>query len=129
MSEKQRNLRQKGSFYEQQAALYLESIGFTILDRNVYTKKGEIDLVCRETVSFYGKKISYLVFVEVKYRSSQSHGWAVEAVNARKRNHIMKSAQIYLKYHDMSFEQPIRFDVLAIDEEQITLYRNAWGGM
>ena len=38
------NKRQTGSFYEDKAAEYLESIGYDILCRNFYGKGGEIDI-------------------------------------------------------------------------------------
>ena len=55
-----------------------------------------------------------LVFVEVKERSGDSHGTAVEAVTGRKRRHIVRAARIYAAAHGRS-EAAIRFDVVAID--------------
>ena len=51
------NKRQTGSFYEDKAAEYLESIGYDILCRNFYGKGGEIDIVAKDNET--------LVFVEV----------------------------------------------------------------
>jgi len=104
-------------------------LGYFILERNYYTKTGELDLVCRETISDFGKPVSYLVFVEVKYRSSLRYGYASEAVNQRKQKRIYKSAQMYMKHHGYAFDQPIRFDILAIDGNEIKLIKNAFGGM
>lgn len=123
------NLRAIGKQYEQIAAAYLQEHGYLILDRNYYTRRGELDLICREWVRQGKRSVPYLVFVEVKYRSSRSYGYAEEAVTAVKCSRMMKSAQIYMKHHGISFSQPVRFDILAIDGREIRLIRNAFGGM
>lgn len=112
------NKREKGSYYEEKAAEYLRSRGYKILVRNFRCHMGEIDLVCRE-----GR---YLVFVEVKYRSSRGQGGAFMAVDARKQHKISQVAAYYLVKHRMPDTTPCRFDVVAIDGEQIHLLRNAF---
>ena len=64
------NKRRVGSVYEEKAAEYLEKDGYRILKRNFYCRSGEIDLIAS------GKEGSgsVLVFVEVKYRFSDSIG-------------------------------------------------------
>ena len=56
------NNRRTGSEYEARAAEYLTANGYRILERNFRCRQGEIDLIAQDG--------SYLVFVEVKYRSS-----------------------------------------------------------
>ena len=70
------NKRRVGSVYEEKAAEYLEKDGYRILKRNFYCRSGEIDLIAS------GKEgsDSVLVFVEVKYRFSDSIGLPEEAV-------------------------------------------------
>lgn len=116
-----KNKRQIGFCYEQQAAAYLEEQGYTLLEHNYYCRLGEIDLIAREG--------GYLVFVEVKYRSTSGSGSAAEAVHKAKQKRIYQCAQMYMKQQRISFFQPIRFDVLAVDGTQITLIKNAFGGM
>lgn len=77
------NKRQTGSFYEDKAAEYLESIGYDIICRNFYGKGGEIDIVAKDNEA--------LVFVEVKYRSSVRYGFPEEAVDYRKQYRIKKN--------------------------------------
>src|SRR5213080_4432841 len=75
---------------EEEAARFLSRCGYAILDKNVRTRVGEIDLVAKE-----GKT---LVFVEV---------------HTRKQNKLGKLAQSYLKLKRLR-EQPCRFDVVAV---------------
>lgn len=116
-----KNKRQIGFCYEQQAARYLEEQGYILLEHNYYCRLGEIDLIARHE--------GYLVFVEVKYRSTSGSGSAAEAVNKAKQRKIYQCAEVYMKQHRISFSHPVRFDVLAVDGSEITLIKNAFGGM
>ena len=115
------NKRMTGSLHEQQASLYLKDRGFRILEQNYRCRIGEIDLIAEED--------DYLVFIEVKYRKSDSFGTAAEAVGSAKQKTIMKCAQVYMKYKSIDFYHKIRFDVVAIDGSRIKLIRNAFGGI
>ena len=112
------NKRQTGSFYEDKAAEYLESIGYDILCRNFYGKGGEIDIVAKDNET--------LVFVEVKYRSSVRSGFPEEAVDYRKQYRIRKTAMLYIARNGKSFDCPIRFDVISILGTKITHIKDAF---
>ena len=71
------NKRVTGADNEQRATEYLIDNGYSILERNFRNKTGEIDIIA--------KKDNYIVFVEVKYRSNNKYGYAVEAVNYKKQ--------------------------------------------
>ena len=60
------NKRTVGSRYEEEAAAFLQKQGFQILEKNYRDRYGEIDIIAKEN--------GYLVFVEVKYRSSLRRG-------------------------------------------------------
>ncbi|HET6365990.1 MAG TPA: YraN family protein [Pseudomonadales bacterium] len=90
---------------EDEAARFLARCGYAILDRNVRTRSGEIDLVAKE-----GKT---LVFVEVKTRKVIEGDPPQAAVNVRKQNRLGKLAHGYLKSKRMR-EVPCRFDVVAV---------------
>ena len=78
--------RSTGLKGEEAAARFLTRSGYEILDKNVRTRAGEIDLVARE-----GKT---LVFVEVKTRKDVVEGDPPQAaVNTRKQNRLGKLAQ------------------------------------
>ena len=111
------NKRKTGSRYEKQAAAFLEKQGVRILERNFFCRSGEIDLVARDG--------NYLVFVEVKYRATAVSGEAAAAVDIRKQRRISRAAQFYLLRYGYG-EPPCRFDVVAIDGEEIHWIRNAF---
>jgi putative endonuclease len=90
---------------EEEAARFLARCGYAILDKNVRTRAGEIDLVARE-----GKT---LVFVEVKTRRDLEGDPPQAAVNTRKQNRLGKLAHGYLKLKRLR-EMPCRFDVVSI---------------
>lgn len=112
------NNRKVGEKYEQIAKNYLIEQGYQILESNYFCKAGEIDLIAREK--------EYLVFIEVKYRKNKLAGFGMEAVHIRKQKTISRCAIFYLMEHHLSLEQPMRFDVVSIDMEQITLIKNAF---
>lgn len=112
------NKRRTGSIYEQTAAMYLEAKGMRIVARNFYTRGSEIDLIARD-----GK---YLVFIEVKYRSDAAKGYALEAVDIRKRRAVIAAARIFLYRYKFSEDTPCRFDVIGIDGGKITHIENAF---
>lgn len=90
---------------EELAARYLEGKGLLILERNLRTPLGELDLVARD-----GRT---LVFVEVKSRRGTSFGVPQEAVGPRKQRQILRSALWYLAGRKLG-EPLMRFDVVAV---------------
>lgn len=111
------NKRSIGANYEQIAGEYLKTKGYEIIQYNFYSKSGEIDIVANHG--------GYLVFVEVKYRESNKNGHPLEAVSITKQKAISKCAAYYLKKNKIS-DIPVRFDVVGILGEQITLIQNAF---
>lgn len=112
------NKRMLGSEYEQRAAEYLAGQGLTILGRNYRCRQGEIDLIAGDG--------SYLVFVEVKYRSDVSKGDPAEAVGFHKQQRIRAAARYYLYQNRYGEDTPCRFDVIAILNEEIRWIRDAF---
>lgn len=113
------NKRKVGQEQEVKAACFLRTQGYQILEQNYRCKKGEIDLIAREG--------QYLVFVEVKYRHTTGSGMPEEAVDLRKQRQISRVAAWYLAQKGLDVYTPCRFDVVAITEEEIRLYRDAFG--
>lgn len=112
------NTRQIGAAFEDLAVKYLISQGYQMVERNFRCRLGEIDIIATDG--------EYICFIEVKYRWNQSVGAAVDAVNAIKQRKIVRVANYYLMKHGKSEWTPCRFDVAAIDGDQITLYKNAF---
>lgn len=89
---------------EDAAERYLKKNHYKILTRNYRTRAGEIDLIA--------SKGNVLCFVEVKTRTGQAYGLPCEAVDARKRAHIIRTAQWYLMQHP--WDGLFRFDVMEV---------------
>lgn len=110
--------RSIGNSYEQIAYKYLESIGYNIIERNFKSRSGEIDIIA--------KKDGYIRFIEVKYRSSPKYGFPEEAVDYKKQRLISRAASYYLYKHKYSEDTLVCFDVVAILDNEIILYENAF---
>ena len=100
------NKRKTGAEYENLAAQYLKEQGYTILKQNYRNRFGEIDILA--------KKDEVLVFVEVKFRSTNACGAPLEAVDMRKQRKISRTALYYYAGHGYEENIPCRFDVIAI---------------
>lgn len=115
------NKRTVGSKYEQAAGEFLIKKGYRIIAYNYRCKLGEIDIIALDG--------DELVFVEVKYRASSRYGSPMEAVDYRKQNKIYMVANYYLMEQHISKYTKVRFDVVGILGKEITLIKNAFGGM
>ena len=91
-----------GAFGEDAACEYLEDNDYEISERNFSLKTGEIDIIA--------EKDGCTVFVEVKTRKSNLYGEPSEAVNWKKREHIRRTALLYLN----SLDTEMRFDVIEV---------------
>lgn len=112
------NNREKGAQKEQEVCAYLLSKGIIIKERNFRCRQGEIDMI--------GYDGACLVFFEVKYRRSQSAGSAAEAVGYTKQRKICRTADYYRMTHHCGEDVPVRFDVIAIDGEELRWIKNAF---
>jgi putative endonuclease len=97
-----------GRWGEATAAAYLESHGYTILERNFHTAHGEIDIVA--------SKAAELVFVEVKTRSSHTFAYPEDSVTKNKQAHMLLAGAQYLQMHPECGES-WQFDVIAIERK------------
>ena len=108
-----------GRWGESLAADYLVDLGYVVLERNVRTRYGEIDLVALqvEESPYPAESAQVTVFVEVKTRSTQTFGLPEESVTAHKREHLIAAAQSYLQDHP-DLGGVWRIDVIAIQRLQ-----------
>jgi putative endonuclease len=114
---------QIGARGEALAAHYLNSIGCTILARNFRRYKGEVDILCTDG--------SFLVAVEVKSRSSLSHGEPESAIDQLKIDLMTMAAGFYQELHGL--QQELRFDIVSVyfpkkGPAQLTHFRDAFHG-
>ncbi|MEW6544008.1 MAG: YraN family protein [Nitrospirota bacterium] len=100
MSDARRTFGEAG---ESEAERYLRRKGYRILERNVRSRAGELDLVARLG--------DVLVFVEVKARRTDAYGGAPYAVDGRKRARLIRLASQYLARRRLR-NQSCRFDVI-----------------
>ena len=116
----QKNFYKKflGRAGEVKSAEYLKKKGYKILKTNYKTAIGEIDLIAEDN--------EYVVFVEVKTRTSADYGQPSEAVNLKKQDKYYKVASQYLQREKKS-NCPCRFDVIEIENGQINHILNAFG--
>jgi putative endonuclease len=110
--------RSVGRRGEEEAARFLEKQRLVILDRNVRSRLGEIDLVARDG--------QILVFVEVKARREGRGDPPEVGVTGRKQRRLGRLAQHYLKWKGLG-EVRCRFDVVAItldDQDRVKAVRH-----
>ncbi len=113
-----RNTVQTGRAGEDLAAAFLEANGHEILERNFRCRSGEIDIISRQD--------GYLVFSEVKYRSTGVFGLPAEAVDRRKQKRISDAAAYYLYHNGYGTDVPCRFDMIAVSADRCRVYENAF---
>ena len=99
--------REQGDKFEWLAWSWLEAQGYSLLGKNYVRRIGEIDLIVRAPDQLT------IVFVEVRYRSTEQFGGGVESVDFRKRKKLVRTANSWLqKYADQA--TPARIDLIAI---------------
>lgn len=101
---------------EKKAAEYLRKKGYTVSALNYRSKFGEIDIIA--------EKDGVTVFVEVKTRSGKAYGMGYESVTQKKQQKLILTAQNYFREKG---ETAARFDVISIDNTEITHIENAFG--
>jgi len=99
--------RDKGARYELLALKHLKTNGLKLVEKNYHCRLGEIDLIFRED--------DCLVFVEVRYRSSNRFGSAAHSVDEKKQAKIARTASMFLGQNPGMNHCLVRFDVVAFD--------------
>ncbi len=114
--------RDTGRLGEKLAQDFLIKRGYRILETNYRSPEGEIDIIAR-----HGE---YLVFIEVRTKTSLSFGGPEESITLTKKARLIASAQHYQQSHD---NLPLlwHIDVVAVrlnqkgELSQIDLIENA----
>jgi putative endonuclease len=115
--------RQCGDAAENKALAHLQRAGLVLVQRNYRVARGpsarggEVDLIVRE-------RDGTLVFVEVRRRRSALFGGAAASVDVRKQRRIVFAARHFLLR--FASPPPCRFDVVAIDGEDVQWLRAAF---
>lgn len=107
-----------GDAKERLAERFLSRQGATVIERNLHGPMGEIDLILEHE--------HCLIFVETRYRKNKSFGGAAVSVSASKRKKIIATAQYYLQSNPKRQHSPCRFDVIAIEGDDINWIKDAF---
>ena len=89
---------------EEFAQKYLDEHSYTILERNWRNNKAEIDIIA--------KKNNWMVFIEVKTRSSEAFGSPETFVSEKQQGLIISAAHQYIEKNDLDLEA--RFDIITL---------------
>lgn len=105
-----------GKIGETIAAKYLKKNKYRIISRNVHVSHNEIDIIA--------KNKNFIVFVEVKTRSTDqdltlTYGTPASAVDYKKKKRTVEAARVFLKDKKYSKLQP-RFDVVEVYLDKYT---------
>jgi len=98
--------RDVGILGEKLAGDFLKKRGYRILETNYRCPEGEIDIVARHK--------DFLVFIEVKTRTSQQFGSPEESITPAKRARLRATAAQYQQSHD-NLLPSWRIDVVAVE--------------
>lgn len=107
-----------GTAAEDEALKQLQAAGLQLVARNVWSRGGEIDLVMRDGPT--------LVFVEVRYRSGDSHGDGIDSVSASKQKKLIAAARQFLADRPQERLRPTRFDVVSLGSGGFRWIRGAF---
>ena len=95
-----------GAAGEDAVAQWYTEAGYRVLDRNWRCREGELDLVVARP--------GFVVFCEVKTRSSTAFGSPAEAVTITKQRRLRTLASRWLSEHPDARARELRFDVAAV---------------
>lgn len=95
-----------GQQAEKTALSFLIKKGLVLLEKNYHSRRGEIDIIMLDKQE--------LVFVEVRYRKSDSFGSGLESVDSRKQAKIQATAETYMQQNTKTNYNACRFDVIAM---------------
>lgn len=93
-------------FGEEIAINYLKNKGYKIIERNFRKGYGEIDIIATFE--------NTLVFIEVKTRTTNLFGGAIESIAYHKLQTLIKTSQFYKLTHK-NLPEALRIDAILID--------------
>lgn len=104
--------RAKGDLAEENTCKFLQERGYVIVERNFYSRFGEIDIIAR--------KGTLLHFVEVK--SAADYESAIQNVTPKKIGRILKTVDVYMKKNRIDAAYCV--DAAIVTPESIELLEN-----
>jgi len=104
--------RNKGNLAEEKACKFLDENGYSIVERNFYSRFGEIDIIAI--------KDKILHFVEVK--SAMDYELAIQNITPKKLSRLIKTGDIYLKKSKLN--TLYMYDALIVTPKKISHIKN-----
>jgi len=104
--------RAKGNLAEDRACEFLLEDGFSIVERNFYSRFGEIDIIAL--------KDEVLHFIEVK--SALDYESAIQNITPKKLSRLIKTGDLYIKKNKLNISY--MYDALIVTPKQISHVEN-----
>ncbi len=104
--------RAKGNLAEDKASDFLLENGFSIIERNFYSRFGEIDIIAI--------KDEVLHFIEVK--SGLDFESAIQNITPRKLSRLIRTGDVYIKKN--SLDVSYMYDAIVVTSKDIQLVDN-----
>lgn len=104
--------RAKGNAAEERASEFLLDMGFLIIERNFYSRFGEIDIIAI--------KDEVLHFIEVK--SGDDYESAVQNITPNKLSKIIKTGYVYMKKSKLDIL--FVYDAIIVTPNKISYIEN-----
>lgn len=99
--------RKKGNIAEEAASKFLFENGYIIVEKNFYSRFGEIDIIA--------VKDEVIHFIEVK--SGEDYEHAIQNITPGKISKIIKTAQIYMSKNSVDCDYV--FDALIVTPKKL----------
>jgi putative endonuclease len=96
-----------GARFERSTESHLKRNGLRTICHNYRCRGGEIDLVMEDGDT--------IVFIEVRYRSTDDYGDPFETITQRKQQRIIRAATHFLGKNANYRDRPCRFDAVGVN--------------
>ena len=104
--------RAKGNLAEERACEFLINSNFTIVERNFYSRFGEIDIIAT--------KDEVLHFIEVK--SGLDYESAIQNITPQKLSRLIKTGNVYLKKNKLDVD--FVYDAVIVTPKKVEIVEN-----
>ncbi len=107
--------KQTGNRGEQLSVSFLEKNGYTILERNWFYHKAEVDIIAQ--------KGNFVAFIEVKTRSKKNHFSEEigDLISIGQQKRIINAAHHYIVQKDIDCEARFDLILILIDDKDFTI--------
>jgi len=104
--------RAKGNLAEDRACTFLDEHGFMIVERNFYSRYGEIDIIA--------SKDNVLHFIEVK--SGLDYELAIQNITPSKLRKLIRTGNTFLKKNNLDVN--FTYDAIIVTPQEVELVEN-----